>query len=114
MEQQLAPEVLLKETYNYIVEHPEEHDQASWVRRVNGNSCDTAYCFAGMAVHLAGYDINVRMATVPGFDDHQYYKSIRDAAKELLNLDDHDADILFNGYNSIHDIRRILEGWKVL
>ncbi len=118
MELPMAPEVLLKETYNYILEHPEEHDQAWWASK---NSCGTSYCFAGHAVVLAGYTINwggtyggigrSSFVNLPGVGN---FDSISAVAKRLLELNDDQADLLFAGGNTIGDIRDILEDWKVL
>jgi hypothetical protein len=104
------PKVLLKETYNYIVEHPEQHNQRHWQLWKTSSNCGTAYCFAGMAVHLAGYDINVHDC-VKEWQDSPH---VSDVARELLGLDPEQAGMLFRGENSIDRIRQLLEEWNVL
>ena len=42
---------LLQQTMQHILDHPEQHNQGSWVKV---NSCGTAACFAGWAGLLSG------------------------------------------------------------
>ncbi len=102
----LAPEVLLKETYQYIVDHPEEHNQQVWVSRTD--KCGTVCCFAGHAVLIAGYKVD-RCNRVSEMNMH-----VMDAAQKLLGLTDHQVDQLFLYADDIHDIKNLLEDWKVL
>ncbi len=110
MELPMAPEVLLKETYTYILEHPEEHNQRLW--QTFGRDCGTAYCFAGMAVHLAGLEMN-RNDHVCG-KEWENAPHINDVARKILGLEEDQAGQLFNAGNSIDDIRRLLENWGML
>ncbi len=106
------PKVLLKETYNYIMEHPWEHNQRTWGVK---NSCGTAYCFAGHAVLLAGYKITFDSEGFANLVDTPHGKQrIEYLAKELLGLKDHEATRLFNASNSHTRIRSILESWDAL
>lgn len=71
-------------------------------------TCGTAYCIAGhVAASIAGeenIDLCQFMVNVEGNE-----VAIPDFAKEQLGLGDRQADRLFNGGNSIEDVRRIAE-----
>jgi hypothetical protein len=109
----------------YIDQHPEEHDQSHWAFKPD-KGCGTACCFAGTALVRAGWrplfnpwDTGTRNGE-PGTvasrfaDSAAPYSRARSrpalvAAKELLNLSERDADKLFDGYNSVHDLRWMVE-----
>ncbi len=119
----LAPEVLLKETYQYIVDHPEEHDQGSWYGKNTQRDalgrfcgCGTAYCFAGMAIHLAYPQAEFMWSdsVYPTKNKGEGPKYIPTLAADLLGLDEDQVRDLFRASNSLDRIREILEEWQVL
>jgi hypothetical protein len=115
------PEVntpLLRKALEHITAHPEEWKQSFWasndlregpLRRPAIDSCGTAYCLAGHAVLLAGYefvwespDMAANVA-LPGelaadavFAGHK--------AQELLGLTRYEAERLFHSDNSLADL----------
>jgi hypothetical protein len=113
MELTLAPEVLLKETYNTIVSHPELHKQSRWYE--HQEDCGTAYCFAGMAVHLAYPNAKFFMSDMVKLEDEfetVYY--IPDLAEKILGLTSEQRHKLFAAGNTILDIQNYLEKWGML
>ena len=92
---------LLRKTMNYIIEHPEEHNQDAW-------HCGSAHCFAGIGQILAGFkesdfDIGPQMAEAFGirgfvadylFSGRRTKPELRRAVKMLLEdeLDDECKD----------------------
>lgn len=68
----------------HIVDHPEQHDQTVYV-----NDCGTAFCFAGTAAMLSGWNIvQIRHRPIWAFE-------------ELLGLTSDEADILFDSINTV-------------
>jgi len=112
----LTGDVLLKETYNELVAHPERHNQHMWAKRT---ACGTVGCFAGTAVMLAyGGEAQFLFAPFTSvtaevmLDGKVYY--IKELAKSVLGLDCDQAEVLFNPTNSIERIGEMLESWGVL
>jgi hypothetical protein len=117
MKPELAPEVLLKETYNYIIDHPDEHNQGWWAIQDMDSTCGTAYCFAGTAVRLAHPEAEFifegrAAAAFVKISGHKFH--VRELAEELLDLTPAQGSLLFDGDNTIHSIHHLLEDWKVL
>ena len=50
---------LLEQTMQYINDHPEQHNQATWL-----TDCGTASCFAGWACHLSGWNLFYKVESV--------------------------------------------------
>lgn len=113
---ELAPEVLLKETYQEIIKHPEQHNQARWYSNeyIGDVVCSTAYCFAGMAVHLAYPKAIFASGDSVYCNAEMSAASIPELAAELLGLDSDQADMLFASNNTLENIRLLLERWNVL
>lgn len=93
---------LLEATMQYIIDHPEEHDQTWWV-------CDTTACFAGHAAQLAGW----RPIIIAGYCS-LVAKDCRDlrvceAAQNELGLTDEQAAALFSGRNDVEDLQRMVK-----
>ena len=101
----------------HIINHPETHNQGLYV-----TPCGTAACVAGWAVALSGW----KFATEHGefieeaiSPDRRYQTDVRTVAVDLLGIRDSDADYgvdsdadeLFNGGNSVHDILTKLTKW---
>lgn len=90
----------------HIEAHPEEWNQHVWARHVH---CGTAYCLAGHAVVRAGAEIrwDERRTLAELCVLHGRTYTIGSAAREILGLTSRQADHLFNGVNSIQDLKRI-------
>lgn len=114
MTENSAPTVRIPDTarayqvLDHILAHPEQHDQGIWM-----NECGTVACLAGWTCLLAGDQPVCRplwtdyMAVRVG-DTHRLRK-IRGRAKELLGIDDLQADYLFDASNSIDDLIEEIE-----
>lgn len=120
---------LLRKTLAHIEAHPEAWEQSVWaVRGLDG--CGTALCFAGHAVTLSGLELSWVDEYEDGYgnDDDEYWTparqvannvrvdpdsrlhgySIRYAAADLLGLNDEQAYRLFEGNNTLAELRRIV------
>lgn len=107
---------LLWKTYDHIVAHPEEWDQTEYATK---RTCGTAACFAGTAVLIAeptatfvwqaDGDENF-VASIAVVDGEK--RAIATVAAEHLGLDPWEADVLFDGHNSLEEITRILRAWE--
>jgi hypothetical protein len=99
---------LLRQTLNYIKEHPQEWNQKEW-------RCGTTYCFAGTAVKLDGGEFvsedSPRVYARPeefnparwaycGFPTIEIYSR----AVNILGLTDEQADNLFAPNNNLTDL----------
>lgn len=87
---------LLEKVMQHIDDHPEQHDQSTWVR----TDCGTAACFAGWAAILTfGTGIILRDG---GFQCPPPYahRIMSEVAADLLGLDEANADTLFHACNS--------------
>ena len=99
--------------YQHIKAHPDEWNQRDWAVR---NSCGTAFCFAGHASARAGAkpvwvpradeaDIaDASLCTLPDGTE----RAIVSHAREVLGLWDHWHTSLFDGDNTLADLRRII------
>jgi hypothetical protein len=107
----VTPEVELAErVLAQIEEHPEQWQQGEWAFRAD---CGTVYCFAGWAVRLAHpeaeflfgvsslRDGSATLAQLGGSPP----RDIKDLATELLGLRWRGADVLFDGRNTLEELR---------
>lgn len=76
---------LLEATMQHILDHPKEHDQATFV-----NTCGTAACFAGRAALLSGWTV-AQITWAPMWS----------SGAELLGLTFTETWTLFKGDNTI-------------
>lgn len=86
---------LMRDTFRYIEDHPEEHDQDNWADQTE---CGTVRCFAGTAVHVSP---DYRLV----HDPYDWFHVVRvsdgaimticDAADEALGLDEDESDAMF-------------------
>ena len=79
---------LIERTMQHIVDHPEEHDQRTWI----SNACGTVACFAGWALLLD--DVEARDVLAWSWE----FTGV--AAAEHLGLTIDEAGVLFRGKNS--------------
>jgi hypothetical protein len=105
----------------YIREHPEEHDQRSWIGRTD---CRTTACVAGTIAQQAGW--------VPVWDFGKLYQStdggeigestgyvargsdekpVCMVAREILGVHHLDADVLFLSARTLEDIVQVRDQW---
>lgn len=105
---------LLLDVWEIIRDEPVTWNQREWwstVRDVNGDSCGTAFCFAGWACQLSGVKWN--STTTDLVDRGVGIETVSVAAQNLLGLTNPMtnpmASHLFRGTNDIHDIRRCLD-----
>lgn len=106
---------LLRKTLEHIEAHPEEWDQSSW-------SCGTSGCFAYHAAMISGGEpVDMYLGYVVSEEDDpsdQVYLAaigrpamvhVATRAVRVLGLDEHPGDTrLFNGDNTLDDLRRIV------
>ncbi len=98
---------LLKATMEQIEQHPELWDQDVWL-----TDCGTKACFAGWASKLSGFKPVVIPASetplgeiyVSAVNEDDVHVS--DWAAEKLGLTSNEVDVLFDGSNSMGDLRR--------
>jgi hypothetical protein len=103
---------LLRRTMAFIEANPSKHNQLAW--------CGTAQCFAGWACSFEGWrplDLHERSAFYAddddedGFDPSSAVKQggtialVEDVAQSLLGLDVYQAALLFDGDNTVDDLR---------
>lgn len=95
---------LLQKTLHYIETHPDEWLQDSWAEKTG---CNTAYCFAGHAVVLAGHKILWDMDddTATFVEDGRLIEYV---ATQELGLTVLQAGELFSGSNSLQDLRDVV------
>lgn len=93
----------------WIDEHPEQHDQGSWVSR--RPDCGTTCCVAGAVVILAGGvpiwddgDLDAYMVTMPGGDGNQVIESV---AMELLGIGFPVVEDLFYHATTLQGLRAV-------
>lgn len=117
---------LLEQVYSLIKSDRKRWFQGSWARAKakrktdTVETCNTAMCFAGHAVALAGAKIKWESSDV--FDrqfpvweasqcrlPHRGTEMISDAAQRILRLNSYQADALFDGNNKLKDIRKVLD-----
>jgi len=134
-------EPLLRKTLDVIRSEHQFHVQGSWITLSNEviespefkaasegkgprlvvtpGVCGTAACFAGWAVHLAGWEIAVERGgmalavpppgDIPSFGRLGQRHTVEGAATHLLGLDYSDAEDLFNGSNSLCEIEDLVD-----
>jgi hypothetical protein len=96
----------------HIEANPEAHNQGTWWQEFKG--CGTAGCFAGWGVHLNIEGIqplfdqlgNAQSFYVPGSNTPILFE---DAGMEVLGLTSERAEVLFDGYNSLEDLKLIVK-----
>jgi hypothetical protein len=101
---------LLRDTLEYVRSHPEKWNQLNWAYK---DDCGTKYCFAGTAVHLAGYKFQWERGN--NIDKDRLVGSrisggelIREKAQTLFDISFDQSEDLFNAENSIFDIERLI------
>lgn len=126
----------LDRVLQFINDHPDKHEQNTWLavplrdkqREAPQLRCNTVGCVAGWTAILAGYEPywnrgmrgDTEMVTpLPGAEpigliplgtdgDRPVYE-VRSLALTLLGLTDDEADVMFEGGNTIYDMWRIAE-----
>jgi hypothetical protein len=93
----------LRKELEYITAHPEEWDQSTWGRRTT-RSCGTVACLAGNTVLHADEEVVWELGRMIGVNDGQ---SIPERARELLGLNEVEAEDLFAGGNSLRMLWRM-------
>lgn len=89
---------MIRRVRDHIVDHPEQHDQRDYKSK-----CGTTQCVAGWALTFSGYTTY----HIRGWDDLSSFWSwsdpsgetalARPAAREVLGLDEFEANVLFLG-----------------
>lgn len=109
---------------DYILTHPEEHDQSKWAAKSEG--CGTTMCFAGTAVMLAGHRLmweECRLDPNGFFADYCVLPSehpcvswwgdgfapIADIAAYELELNWEERHALFHDSKSLDDLERVVK-----
>lgn len=98
---------LLEKVMQYILDHPEEHDQSQWF-------CGTTACFAGHTALLSGYRLphplgqNEAIAVVVDKDGKRHY--VDDLAIELLGLTCDQGNLLFGASNNLEQLQLTVRG----
>lgn len=107
---------LLRKTLEHIEAHPEEHNQEFWALKT---PCGTAFCFAGHAVQLAGYEIDwgstdfgqpevhAHYVIAPGAPMAEY-RTIAHVAYQELGLTRDEANALFKEYHSLQRLYQLV------
>lgn len=89
-------------------------DQTDWLLPVSqgdGHACGTAMCFAGWALYLDGYteiDAQATYMSNPDTGDAVSWPVVGDVAQGVLDLTECQADTLFDGFNDIDALERII------
>lgn len=103
---------LLEKTMDYIVCHPEEHDQSFWVVE---RACGTTRCFAGTAAMLAGYTMSNGACFVAADDNlgqkwkGKFVANVGDIAQRELGLSVWQAQRLFSGATTIDELQLVVK-----
>lgn len=88
---------LANRTLDYIREHPNEWNQIDWRK-----------CFAGIALKLQGFTINLTAAVYDS--DGKYLGGVRTVASQELGFDYYwDTANLFSHSNTLEDLERIIQ-----
>lgn len=97
---------LLDKALKIIEEHPEHWNQSHW-------HCGTSHCLAGhiyLIIHELPYDCgsinNDEDCPLDDYDDDVLENTYWDA-KKALNISTKDADMLFDGENTLDDLKRM-------
>ena len=100
----------LEAVLEHITLHPEDHNQEWW-------TCGTAACFAGWTTRLFALDAGYRWITnIPDFFGDQVWENPRgeegmvpDAARELLDITEEQAKVLFDADNTLPMLQSIVK-----
>lgn len=129
---------LLDEMYNFIKEHPQTWEQASWFKNVDTetgrekvyvrietveelNSCGSSFCFAGHIALREGFPsppLNNNLEWDRKVINYTYsteyiYESVGSFAAKRLGLGELVADQLFDPFNTLEDLRFMILALKV-
>jgi len=89
---------LIERTMQHIVDHPEEHDQATWIGNL---TCGTVACFAGWALMLDGVSAEDILNWSHAAPRYSLVGSrAREVATEHLGLTIDEAGRLFQASNT--------------
>ena len=104
---------LLRSVMDEILANPEKHDQHYWAS-MREDSCETAYCFAGLTCTLQGQQVSWKDGYLGGRGVLQTYilqngEEIDRTAQDMLGLDDRSANILFHEDNTIEDLKHLVD-----
>lgn len=107
-------EALFRKTLDWVREEAakpavdSEWYQATWAAEGEeiGRSCGTAFCFAGYAAHIAGLNYVHRSGAAVVTADGRRCSTGR-AASELLGITGMEADLLFEGSNTLATIEAL-------
>ena len=94
---------LLERVMQHIDDHPEQHEQAVWVR----HECGTAACFAGWAALLSDEMTEVEDRTGLFRDAGGELFTAREAAGQVLGVDGFESGELFDA-NNTRDMLRLM------
>lgn len=101
---------MLEATMAAIKDNPEMHLQKMWATQTD---CGTAYCFAGMACHLAGWEPLFQVLeldnTTAAFTKDGRVGVAQILATELLDLDPLEAAVLFMASNSVKKLESLVK-----
>lgn len=98
---------LLVKVLEHVTAHPEEHDQSVWAQQT---PCGTAMCVAGHTATMCGWDIDRSFwSPMTGFSQVRRAgcaerRHVSDVAAEALGLTADEADVLFDGWNTLADL----------
>lgn len=85
-----------------------------WDQQPPPVDCGTACCLAGKAVARQGGVFKIGRDGVAAYADMPDGKTVAidDYAQQILGLSEHQADTLFEGYNTIEDVRKYIQEIK--
>jgi hypothetical protein len=113
----MANAQLLERTLENIETNPKTWRQGAYA--IQSPDCGTAYCYAGHAVALAdpdavfqfnpsGYGSALAVSVTTGSARSPEVRTISAYAQELLEIDESDAQVLFDAANTLHDLRSMV------
>jgi hypothetical protein len=131
-ENRVLDEGLLRKTWETIQDQHEFHNQASWLSlsdemlassefrdafhggkelKLTPGVCGTQACFAGWAVHLAGWDmVGATSGAILAIDPQSKTAfTVQTAAQYVLGLSWDEAETLFDGHNTRHTLGCLVE-----
>ncbi len=98
---------LLQETMQFILDHPDKHDQARYY-----TSCGTPSCYAGWALHLAGW--SNRWLGFQSPDGSYHDVDAREAACMALGITEVESRLLFSTGTTVLEleilVKRLVNG----
>lgn len=120
---------LLRQVMAYIEQNPSDWKQGLWWaprKDSDGHTCGSSGCFAGWAVALSGgkYAPGIEAVIADEKDDWTFSRNMQDLdgewrhvsltsvsgrAARVLGLTGDDDDILFDGSNTLQDLRRYVD-----